>query len=257
MVSDPGLGSEYAAWSILDTLSSITSNTPKTSGTLGPMSQSRPMRSHLSRRLASVSSALIVAGIAAVASYSHMRHLAVEYGQTEVIADMLPISVDGMLVVATVALGDGRRYRWSAWLAFWIGVVASIIANVLAAEPSAIARCISAWPAIAFLLVVEVITRGGRGQKIEPLPVPIEEPPAEVPEAEPDDTADETSWRPTPATEKVARARARWPQLSQQEIATKTGLSISTVKRQWPFTSPLTDPAPVNGQVPQLTTITT
>jgi hypothetical protein len=77
----------------------------------------------MSRRVSSVSSALVVAGIAAVASYSHMRHLAVEYGQTEAIADMLPISVDGMLVVATVALGDGRRYRWSAWLAFWIGVV--------------------------------------------------------------------------------------------------------------------------------------
>jgi hypothetical protein len=205
----------------------------------------------VSRRFASVFSALVVASIAAVASYSHMRHLAIEYGQTEVIADMLPVSVDGMLVVATVALGDGRRYRWSAWLAFWIGVVASIIANVLAAEPSAIARCISAWPAIAFLLVVEVITRGGRGQKIEPPPVVDEEPAAEQPEPEPDDTGDETSWRPTPATEKVARARARWPQMSQQEIATKAGVSITTVKRQWPFTSPVTDQAPINGAVPE------
>jgi Protein of unknown function (DUF2637) len=114
------------------------------------------------RRVASLAGALIVATIAALASYSHMRGLAMRYGQPELIADLLPVSVDGMMVTATVALGDGRRYRWSAWLAFWTGVAASVIANVLAAQPSGIARCISAWPAVAFLLVVEVITRGGR-----------------------------------------------------------------------------------------------
>lgn len=115
------------------------------------------------RRFASMGGALVVAAIAALASYSHMRAVALEYGQPELIADLLPISVDGMMAVATVALGDGRRSRWSAWLAFWTGVVASVLANVLAAEPSLVARCISAWPAIAFVLVVEVITLGGRG----------------------------------------------------------------------------------------------
>ena len=87
--------------------------------------------------------------------------MALRYGQPELIADLLPLSVDGMMAVATIALGDGRRNRWSAWLAFWTGVAASVLANVLAAEPSVVARCISAWPAIAFVLVVEVITRGG------------------------------------------------------------------------------------------------
>lgn len=117
------------------------------------------------RRFASVASALLVAGIAALASYSHMRHLALAYGQDGLIATLLPVSVDGMMVVATVALGDGRRHRWSAWLAFWIGVAASVVANVLAAQPSAIARCISAWPAVAFVLVVEVVTRRGSRQR--------------------------------------------------------------------------------------------
>jgi hypothetical protein len=116
------------------------------------------------RRFASLAGALVVAAIAALASYSHMRTVGVRYGQPELIADLLPISVDGMMAVATVALGDGRRNRWSAWLAFWTGVTASVLANVLAAEPSVVARCISAWPAIAFVLVVEVITRGGQGQ---------------------------------------------------------------------------------------------
>jgi hypothetical protein len=102
------------------------------------------------RRFASLAGALVVAAIAALASYSHMRVVSLRYGQPELIADLLPISVDGMMAVATVALGDGRHNRWSAWLAFWTGVAASVLANVLAAEPSLVARCISAWPAIAF-----------------------------------------------------------------------------------------------------------
>lgn len=120
------------------------------------------------RRIASTSGALLVGSIAALASYTHMRSLALTHGQTELISTLLPVSVDGMMVVATLALGDGRRYRWSAWLAFWTGVAASILANVLAARPEVLARCISAWPAFAFLLVVEVITRGGRARKVLP-----------------------------------------------------------------------------------------
>ena len=134
------------------------------------------------RRLASIGAALVVAAIAAYASYSHMRHLALQYGQDATVATLLPVSVDGMLVVSTIALGDGRQHRWSAWLAFWVGVGASVIANVLAAQDSAVARAISAWPAIAFLLVVEVITRGGRSRKPatgtepatpDPVPAPV------------------------------------------------------------------------------------
>lgn len=217
------------------------------------------------RRVASIGSALVVAGIAAIASYSHMRHLALEYGQTEAIADMLPVSVDGMLVVATVALGDGRRYRWSAWLAFWIGVVASIVANVLAAQPHAIARCISAWPAIAFLLVVEVITRGGRGRTPEPV---VDEPPVAAEEAADDepelavevaDVGTQIQAQPklTPAALKIARVRRRYPELTQQEVAGKAGLHINTVKSWWAQTTPPEpEPAPaaepINGNVPQL-----
>lgn len=211
------------------------------------------------RRLASIGSALAVAGIAAIASYSHMRHLAIQYGQDRLIATLLPMSVDGMLVVATVALGDGRRYRWSAWLAFWVGVVASVIANVLAAQPSAIARCISAWPAIAFLLVVEVITRGGRIRPRESAPIAAEEPPA-VPiqgPVEPTvaDTPDEASPSLPASAVKIARLRQRTPALKQEEVARKARVSLSTVKRHWTVTEPSpTDQVPVNGRVPELTT---
>jgi glutamyl-tRNA synthetase len=45
------------------------------------------------RRFASVGGALLVAAITALASYSHMRAVALQYGQPELIADLLPISV--------------------------------------------------------------------------------------------------------------------------------------------------------------------
>ncbi|MBQ0901272.1 hypothetical protein [Micromonospora sp. U21] len=55
----------------------------------------------------------------------------------------------------------GRPGRMSARVSFLIGVVASIVANVLAAPDNLVARVISARPALALLLVVEMLT-GGR-----------------------------------------------------------------------------------------------
>jgi hypothetical protein len=125
------------------------------------------------RRFASIAGTVAVTGIAAVASYDHTRVLALQAGQPAVLAALLPLSVDGMILVATLALGDGRRSRWSAWLAFLVGVAASLAANVMAAPPGAVARVVSAWPAIALLLTVEVLARSGR---VVTAPVPADVP---------------------------------------------------------------------------------
>ncbi|QGN50225.1 DUF2637 domain-containing protein [Micromonospora sp. WMMC415] len=123
------------------------------------------------RRFASMSGTVAVTVIAAVASYDHMRELALEAGQTPLLATLLPLSVDGMILVATLALGDGRRSRWSAWLAFLVGVAASLAANVLVAEPDPVARVVSAWPAVALLLTVEVLARSGKAPPVAPVEV--------------------------------------------------------------------------------------
>jgi hypothetical protein len=46
----------------------------------------------------------VVAGVAAVVSYGHMRDLLLSYGETELVAHLLPLSVDGLLLVASLAL---------------------------------------------------------------------------------------------------------------------------------------------------------
>jgi hypothetical protein len=75
--------------------------------------------------------------------------------------------VDGLLVVASLTMVDdrraGRRTYWVTRLAFWLGLVASLGANVLHADPSATARIVAAWPSLALLLTVEVLAIGGRG----------------------------------------------------------------------------------------------
>ena len=53
----------------------------------------------------------VVAAVAAVVSYGHMRDLLLSYGETALVAHLLPLSVDGLLLVASLALaapkGDG------------------------------------------------------------------------------------------------------------------------------------------------------
>lgn len=232
------------------------------------------------RRIASLAGALVVAAIAALASYSHMRGLALRFGQPEPIADLLPISVDGMMVVATVALGDGRRHRWSAWLAFWTGVGASVTANVLAAQPSTIARCISAWPAVAFLLVVEVITRGGRVRphnvsvnldvvpEVQPQAVPAAD--TTLPTVAGKSTGTRAPRQPSSGggarkrsqkhtrrpinqtRELAANLRAKFPTITQAELARQLGITATRL-RQIDRTEPSTEHAqPTNGHTNNL-----
>lgn len=48
----------------------------------------------------------VVAGVAAVVSYGHMRDLLLSYGETALVAHLLPLSVDGLLLVASLALAS-------------------------------------------------------------------------------------------------------------------------------------------------------
>jgi hypothetical protein len=108
-------------------------------------------------------SAAVVAAIAAWSSYSHMVHVALACGERPQVAYALPFSVDGMLVVASIVMVDDKsrsgRVRPTARLAFAAGVIASIAANIAAAHPSIGARVVNAWPALALLLVVEMLAR--------------------------------------------------------------------------------------------------
>jgi hypothetical protein len=58
-----------------------------------------------------------------------------------------------------VQLPQLRRIRWAVRAALFLGVAASVAANVLHALPNPISQTISAWPPLALLLTVELTSR--------------------------------------------------------------------------------------------------
>jgi hypothetical protein len=106
---------------------------------------------------------LVVAGVAAYASYVHQREFALQGGADGVSASLWPLSVDGLLLLATVGLlkpssSGGRRGRYVVWLAFLLGIVVSLAANI-AAAPALVWKpvLVAGWPPVALLLSVELL----------------------------------------------------------------------------------------------------
>ncbi|WP_309505374.1 DUF2637 domain-containing protein [Streptomyces phytophilus] len=106
----------------------------------------------------------MVAGVAAYASYVHQHEFALQGGADATGAALWPLSVDGLLLLATAGLlnpsdsGSGRRGRVVASLAFGLGIAVSLAANV-AAAPSLAWRpvLVAGWPPVALLLAVELL----------------------------------------------------------------------------------------------------
>jgi hypothetical protein len=88
---------------------------------------------------------LIVAVVAAAASYGHMLEVALAAGEPLWIARAFPVTVDGLVLAALRRGEEGRR-----WLA--LAVAISVAANVLAQFPEhaqTIGPAVSAWPPLA------------------------------------------------------------------------------------------------------------
>jgi hypothetical protein len=88
-----------------------------------------------------------------------MQHLATEAGE-EWRADVLPRSVDGLLVAASLVIfvrrRAGRRAGRLPWVGLLLGVSASVAANIAAAQPTVL-RVVAAWPPVAFALSFKLL----------------------------------------------------------------------------------------------------
>jgi len=58
-----------------------------------------------------------------------------------------------------LSIGQLKRLRWAVRLVLALGIAASVAANILHANPNPISRTISAWPPLALLLTVELVSR--------------------------------------------------------------------------------------------------
>jgi Protein of unknown function (DUF2637) len=132
-------------------------------------------------RRVTTAAVVAVAGVAAVASYEHMRALAELAGEGWR-SWLLPVSVDGLAVAASMTMLVRRRAGEPAgllpWVALLLGLGASLAANVAAADPTVVGRLVAAWPPVGLLLSYELLLqqhngiRGGPGVPRPSAPVP-------------------------------------------------------------------------------------
>lgn len=138
----------------------------------------------IGRRIGYAASFVMVAGVAARVSYGHIRDVALFGHQPEEVALLLPLAVDGMMLIATLAMAEdkaaGRSPRGWARFGFWFGAAISTAANVAATvvqhgwDPLSIA--VAAAAPLLLLLAIEIVARPGK-----PKGIPVHNPPA-VPE---------------------------------------------------------------------------
>ena len=174
-----------------------------------------------------------VAAVAAVISYRHAYELVSTHGETGMTARLLPFTVDGLILAASMLILDAnRRNQPVPPLARWClgaGIAATIGANLahgLGHGP--IGALVSAWPALAlagsFELLMTLIRTESRASATpapsepvnHPLPIEDDDAPLALTEA--------------PSVEQTVRA---WHNAghSQRAIARELNLDRRKVKR--------------------------
>jgi DNA-binding CsgD family transcriptional regulator len=171
-----------------------------------------------------------VAAVAAVVSYSHIYDLGRAHGQSGTAARLLPLSVDGLILAASlVLLHEARNRRPAPALArgmLGLGVAATVAANVAYGAgfgwPGAL---ISAWPAVAFIGAVEMALGLVRRARVA-----TERPVATATHARPKRVA---TRRPSAADTEAAilATLASGQDMTNEQLARAVGVSTRTARR--------------------------
>ena len=172
-------------------------------------------------RFATAAVVCAVAAFAAVVSYSHIYGLGRAHGQDGTAARLLPLSVDGLILAASlVLLHEARNDRDAPRLArfmLWLGIAATIGANIAyGAGYGLLGALISAWPAVAFIGSVEIAMQQVRRARAPGAAATVPEVPGDVGQAV--------------RTAYAASVAAGQP-LSQRAMAERFGLSRRKVSQ--------------------------
>lgn len=124
-------------------------------------------------RRTTTTAVLAVTLTAAAASYDHLRVLASLAGEGWR-SLLLPVSVDGLVVAASMSLlvrhRAGQQADVLAWVALALGLAVSLAGNVVAADPSlvdplVVKRLVAAWPPVALALAYELLMQQVRAAR--------------------------------------------------------------------------------------------
>jgi len=182
---------------------------------------------------------VLIAAAAFWLSFTALTDLAHRSGVAAEQAWAWPLIVDGLIVVATVAVValDGQRAAWYPWLLLMVGTAVSVTANALhatvAADPSvpaALAGCVAAVPPLVLLASTHLMVVLVRSHRTTPADAePLAE--AEVEEDEPTVLTVTQAAAPTPTGRRELAAGLRRQGWSNKRIARHLGVAPSTVGR--------------------------
>lgn len=182
---------------------------------------------------------LLIAGIAAWVSYWHMAAVAARYGETGASPYLLPLSVDGLIVVASICLVELAGQIRAATPAPATEPVQPPADVPATPAPVSDHRPVARRPATGQVPLVGALPTAP--------PTPdnrTRRPDTRRPPDTPTGHADRTPAPDTAAA--IADVRRRQPDIRQADVATQLAISERTVRRYWPATTP------VNGRVPDL-----
>ncbi len=193
--------------------------------------ETRTRRGRLGVVTAVVGTVLIAAGafwLSFTALGDLARRSGVEVGQ----AWAWPVIVDGLIVVATVAVVAlaGQRAAWYPWALLAGGALISVTANalhaVVAADadvPGVLAACVAAVPPLVLLASTHLTVVLVRSRPSEPIEEVAPEPAADIPPM--------LTPEPEPAGRRLVAARLRAEGWSNKAIARHFQVAPSTVGR--------------------------
>lgn len=118
------------------------------------------LRSRRVIRWITTAAVIVVAACAARSSYEHQRTV-VEMAGEHRSAWYMPLSVDGMMLIASLNMlvrrWDSQRAGGLTWTALLLGGAASLAANIAAADPTWIGRLVAAWSPICLIVSYELL----------------------------------------------------------------------------------------------------
>lgn len=103
----------------------------------------------------------VITGITAAVSYEHEYQLAHRHGQAPWVSSLLPFTVDGMILGASVvivwAASAGIRRPWRPLSVLLVGIAATIGANLASGLGDGwLGAAVAAWSGLALILISDV-----------------------------------------------------------------------------------------------------
>jgi Protein of unknown function (DUF2637) len=113
-------------------------------------------------RRTAIAAVAIVAAVAGWVSYRHALQVVSAHGETGWLAKAYPLTIDGLIVAASMVLLTAARQRvrahWLAYGALALGITATVGVNIAAGAAFGVAGAvIAAWPAPALVISFELL----------------------------------------------------------------------------------------------------